>query len=99
MSRVANVMFCALFAAGAIASAQTAAKSADSPWKKLEFLLGTWTASVGEKNTPLGPGHGAASYQLDLSGKVIVRHNYAQYDSGQRHDDLMVIYLDTPGDI
>jgi len=29
-----------------------------------------------------------------LNSKIIVRHNRAEYDSGARHDDLMVIYLE-----
>jgi hypothetical protein len=35
---------------------------------------------------------------LELNGKIIVRRNQAAYDSGARHEDLMVIYLDAPND-
>ena len=35
---------------------------------------------------------------VDDQEKVIVRRNNAQYDSGARHDDLIVIYLDAPSD-
>jgi hypothetical protein len=68
------------------------------PWKKLNFLLGEWTGVAGEKDTQLGAGQGDFSFQTQLSGKIIVRKNNAVYDSGVRHDDLMVIYLDSPSD-
>jgi hypothetical protein len=81
------------------AGAQTAADKAANPgWKKLEFLLGRWTGTAGEKDTPLGAGQGGFSFELELNGKIIVRRNQAAYDSGDRHEDLMVIYLDAPGD-
>ena len=79
--------------------AQTSVNQAgDSAWKKLEFLIGNWTGTAGEKDTPLGAGQGGFSFELQLSGKIIVRHNRAAYDSGVRHEDLMVIYLDAPND-
>jgi hypothetical protein len=79
--------------------AQNAAdKAEDSTWKKLEFLLGRWTGSAGEKDTAVGAGQGGFSFELELNGKIIVRRNQAAYDSGARHEDLMVIYLDAPGD-
>jgi hypothetical protein len=65
-------------------------------WSKLEFLLGKWTGIAGEKDTPRGAGQGGFSFQRELNGKIIVRHNQAVYTSGERHDDLMVIYLDAP---
>ena len=66
-------------------------------WKKLDFLLGQWVGVAGEKDTPLGAGQGAYSFTPELNGKIIVRRNNAQYNSGVQHDDLMVIYLeDTP---
>src|ERR1700682_2604761 len=68
----------------------------DTPWKKLEFLVGKWTGVAGEKDTPLGAGQGGFSFEPELNQKIIVRHNHAAYTSGERHDDLMVIYLDTP---
>lgn len=73
-------------------------KSGDPTWKKLEFLLGSWTGTAGEKDTPLGAGQGGFSYRLELNKKIIVRHNQAAYTSGAQHDDLMVIYLDAPND-
>ena len=73
-------------------------KAAGSAWKKLEFLLGNWTGSAGEKDTPLGVGQGGFSFELELNQKIVVRHNHAAYNSGARHEDLMVIYLDAPND-
>ena len=63
-------------------------------WKTLEFLLGNWTGVAGENDTPLGPGQGAFSFTLELSKNIIVRRNNASYDSGVKHDDFMVIYLE-----
>ncbi len=73
------------------------AQTGDS-WKKLDFLLGDWIGVAGEKDTPLGPGQGAFSFQAELNRKIIVRRNAARYDSGAQHDDLMVIYLESPGE-
>jgi hypothetical protein len=67
-------------------------------WRKLDFLLGDWIGVAGEKDTPLGAGQGAYSFKPELKQKIIVRRNSAQYNSGVEHDDLMVIYLDAPGD-
>ena len=65
-------------------------------WKKLDFLLGDWNGAAGEKDTQIGSGQGSFSFKAELQQKIITRNNNAQYDSGVRHDDLMVIYLDTP---
>ena len=73
------------------------AQTAD-PWKKLNFLVGDWTGVAGEKDTQLGAAQGDFSFQPQLNGKIILRKNNARYDSGVRHDDLMVIYLDSPND-
>jgi hypothetical protein len=70
----------------------------DTPWKKLEFLMGKWTGAAGEKDTPHGAGQGGFSFEPELNQKIIVRHNHAAYTSGVRHEDLMVIYLDAPND-
>jgi hypothetical protein len=63
-------------------------------WKKLDFLLGKWVGVAAEKDTPLGAGQGAFSFDAELSRKIIVRHNRADYTSGASHDDLMIIYLE-----
>ena len=65
--------------------------------KRLDFLLGDWVGIAGEKDTPQGAGQGDFSFHADLNGKIIVRRNAARYDSGEKHDDLMIIYLDDPG--
>ena len=62
--------------------------------KPLEFLLGNWTGIAGDKDTPLGAGMGDYSFEAQLEGHIIVRRNQAKYDSGQSHDDLMVIYFE-----
>jgi hypothetical protein len=66
-------------------------------WKKLDFLLGDWIGMAGEKDSSLGPGQGAFSFKAELNQKIIVRRNNAQYDSGEKHDDLMVIYAENAG--
>ncbi len=70
----------------------------NDPWKQLDFLLGDWTGIASEKDTPLGAGQGAFSFEPELQQKIIVRRNHARYDSGAQHDDLMVIYRDAPND-
>ena len=87
-------LFCVLPARAQIAPDQTG----DSPWKKLEVVLGKWTGSAAEKDTPLGAGQGGFSFELELNRKIVVRRNHAGYSSGAQHDDLMVIYLDAPND-
>lgn len=69
-----------------------------TPWQKLQFLIGNWTGSAGEKDTQIGAGQGAFSFEAQLNDKIILRKNHAAYDSGARHDDLMILYLDAPND-
>jgi hypothetical protein len=57
-------------------------KAGDSPWKKLEFLLGKWAGSAGETDTQLGAGQGGFSFELELNRKIMVRRNHAGYASG-----------------
>ena len=90
-----RIMAGALLAGAMHLTAQTAASPG---WAKLQFLLGTWTGVAGEKDTPLGAGQGTFSFETQLNQKIMVRRNNASYDSGARHDDLMVIYFDGPGD-
>jgi hypothetical protein len=78
------------------AAACLPAQNSNPDWSKLEFLLGNWTGTAGGKDTAIGAGRGAFSFELQLNQKIIVRHNQATYDSGIRHEDLMVIYLDAP---
>ena len=74
------------------------ARAQSTPWKRLEFLLGKWAGSAGQTDTRLGAGEGGFSFELELNRKIIVRRNHAGYASGAQHDDLIVIYLDTPTD-
>jgi len=53
---------------------------------------------AGEKDTPLGAGQGGFSFAPELDGKIVVRHNRANYNSGARHEDLLVIYLESPNE-
>lgn len=80
---------------GAALHAQTPAAS---PWQRLDFLMGKWIGVAGPNDTPLGAGQGAYSFEPELDRKIIVRRNQAAYDSGVKHEDLMVVYLDSPGD-
>jgi hypothetical protein len=89
-----NIFLCAVALGVAPAWAQTA----DPSWKKLEFLMGKWTGVAGEKDSPHGAGQGAFSFEAELNEKIIVRRNRAEYNSGVKHDDLMVIYMDTPNE-
>src|SRR6266851_575698 len=74
-----------------------AAFAQNSAMKQLEFLLGNWTGFAGEKDTPLGAGSGDYSFEAQLDRHIIVRRNRANYDSGQTHDDLMIVYFEDPG--
>jgi hypothetical protein len=94
--RTSVILGMALFLVLPARAQSTPDQAGDSPWKKLEFVLGKWTGSAGEKDTPLGAGQGGFSFELELNRKIIVRRNHAGYASGAQHDDLMVIYLDAP---
>jgi hypothetical protein len=96
--RTSAILSAVLFSVLTVGAQNTADKPDDSGWKKLEFLVGKWTGSAGEKDTPLGAGQGGFSFEPELNRKIIVRRNRAAYDSGVRHEDLMVIYLDAPND-
>jgi hypothetical protein len=83
--------------AGALVACCASAQSAsDSPsWRKLEFLLGNWVGIAGETPAELGSGQGPFSFEAELNRNIIVRRNRAEYSSGVRHDDLMVIYFNS----
>ena len=97
--RTSAVLGAVLLSALSVGAQSTADRAGDSAWKKLEFLLGKWTGTAGEKDTPLGAGQGGFSFEPELNQKIIIRHNRAAYHSGVPHDDLMVIYLDAPNDM
>ena len=52
-----------------------AQNAGDAAWKKVEFLLGKWTGVANEKDTQLGAGQGAFSFDPELNRKIIVRRN------------------------
>src|SRR5262249_14198490 len=81
----------------ALATCLAHAETSES-WKKLEFLIGKWIGVAGANDTPNGAAQGAFSFEPQLSGKILVRKNNATYTSGERHDDLMIIYVDPPKD-
>ena|SRR5579863_7915400 len=61
-------------------------------WTEWGPFLGEWVADAG----PDG-GSGAFSLVPELQGRVLVRHNFAEYPPrdqrpASRHDDLMVVY-------
>jgi len=66
------------------------AQPADA-WKPLQFLTGEW---VGEGAGSPGETAGACSFTFDLQHKVMIRKSFAE-SSTFRHDDLMVVYLDS----
>jgi len=80
------------------ASVPAQQKSSAPNWDAWKFLQGKW---VGEGSNEQAQGSGYASFELDLQNKVWVRHNHAEYPGAngspaQVHDDLMVIYFDSP---
>lgn len=79
-----------------LSAAAALAQTDATTWSKLDFLIGNWTGAAGDKDTSLGAGQGNFTFARELDGKVIVRRNFAAYTNGVRHDDLMVIYRDSP---
>ena len=74
------------------------AADTSSGWGPVQILVGDWTGEGGG-----GPGQGAGSFSFkpDLQGKILVRKNHAEYPAAKEraayvHDDLMVIYRETP---
>jgi hypothetical protein len=84
-----------MIAAALFAAALTCGQSPDAGFKDLQFLTGRWKAIGGGQP---GAGSGEFSFDAELGGKILVRHNYAEYAAGTaaiaRHDDLMVVYLE-----
>ncbi|HEY1730442.1 MAG TPA: hypothetical protein VGG15_01755 [Terriglobales bacterium] len=77
-----------------LASAQTQPKDRWAAWRP---FVGTW---VGVGSGQPGQGAGEFTFEPELQGAVLVRHNYAEYPATKdkpayRHDDLMVIYADS----
>jgi hypothetical protein len=68
------------------------AEAIPSAWKDWTPIIGEWVADPGKDGAT-----GAFTLAPDLQGRVLVRHNFAEYPKsearpGGRHDDLMVIY-------
>jgi len=67
------------------------AQASDARWEPLQFMVGKWKgAGTGEPGT----GQGEFSFLPDLQGKVLMRRSFNQLAAGQRHEDLMIVYLD-----
>jgi len=72
----------------------TVAQAATPAWTGLDWLIGSWTAT-GDPSQ----GTGGFTFAKEAGGQVIVRRNFADEPAQggkppERHDDLMVIYLD-----
>ncbi len=73
---------------------------ADSAWPGWQFLFGDWEGVGGGQ-----PGQASAGgfrFAPDLDGRVLVRRSFAAYEAAAgrpafRHEDLMVVYRDSPG--
>jgi len=68
-------------------------------WKAFQFLMGDW---VGEGSGSPGQGGGGFTFDLELQGRVLVRHNRTEFSASQGrpaniHDDLIVVYQEKDG--
>ncbi|HXM40957.1 MAG TPA: hypothetical protein VN924_06875 [Bryobacteraceae bacterium] len=90
--------------AGVLASLVTMASLDASPadkttgWGPLQSLVGDW---IGEGGGGPGQGAGSFSFKPGLQGKILLRKNRAEYPAAKEraafvHDDLMVVYRDSP---
>ena len=91
------VLICA---ASALAQNPSRPASTSTPWKPLEFLIGTWEAATRGGSAGAATS-GTYSFQLELRGHVLARHSSnsgckgpADFDCD--HGDLLYIYPDTP---
>ena len=96
LRKLASVASLFLLYAAAPAFAQQ--KSSAPNWDAWKFLQGKW---VGEGSNETAQGSGYATFEPDLQHKVWVRRNHAEYPGAngspaQVHDDLMIIYFDSP---
>jgi hypothetical protein len=87
-----------LFASALFAQIDTV--SVQRSWKPIEFLFGNWTGKGG--GATVGQGGGDYSFEPQISNRIVVRKSFAEYTSGPeagtRHEDLMIIYSEIPGD-
>jgi len=86
---IALVLFCSIAAA-----AQNSTTKVNNRWNGWEPFLGSWQ---GTGTGQPGQGVGEFTFEPDLQGTVLIRHNFADYPATKdkpayRHDDLMVIY-------
>jgi hypothetical protein len=71
--------------------------AATDPWTRWRFLLGEWTGTgAGDP----GAGSGGSTFALELDGKILVRHNRADYPAtpgrpAVAHRDLLIVYPGT----
>jgi hypothetical protein len=71
--------------------------AASDPWARWRFLLGEWTSvGLGDPNA----GSGGSKFALELDGKILVRHNRADYPAqpdrpAVAHRDLLIVYPGT----
>jgi hypothetical protein len=71
--------------------------AAADPWARWRFLLGEWTGTgAGDP----GAGSGGSTFALELDGRILVRHNRADYPATPEraavaHRDLLIVYPGT----
>lgn len=90
------VLFFAMFAIASFSFGQQ--KSACDNWN---WLIGNW---AGEGSGQPGQGGGKFSFSINLDSNIIVRKSHSEYPATEtkpaiKHDDLMVIYKDTTGNL
>jgi hypothetical protein len=71
----------ALFATLLLAAGLLPAQTAPK-WDQFQFMIGKWKADTGN-----------FSFEPDLNGQILLRRN-VNNTPGQKHDDLMVVYLE-----
>jgi len=69
---------------------------AKNDWAGWEFLLGEWVAGE-SSGVPGSASAGSFTLAPDLSGKILLRKNHAEYPASNGrpaivHDDLMIVY-------
>ncbi len=95
------IVACLICSASLIAQESSSPAPTGTPWKPLEFLIGTWGA-VTRGGSAGATTAGAYTFQLELRGHVLARHSSnsgckgpADFDC--EHGDLLYIYPDIPG--
>ncbi len=70
----------------------SALSAEDARFQSIHFLFGKWKGKGG--GASVGQGQASYSYTPDLNQNIVTRRNFAEYASGPRHDDLMIIYVE-----